>query len=66
MDNLDQLNAALRTFRLWYNHIRPHQHLQGHTPAEIWNGVEIRKRPPHEEIWFSAWEGLLTGYYLRR
>lgn len=25
VENLDQLNTALHVFRLWYNHIRPHQ-----------------------------------------
>ncbi|MGH8372326.1 MAG: transposase [Gammaproteobacteria bacterium] len=64
--NRDQLNASLHVFRLWYNHIRPHQHLQGHTPAEIWNDVDISRQPPRKAIWFDAWDGLLTGYYLRR
>jgi Integrase core domain len=26
---------ALRDVRIWYNHDRPHDHLQGKTPAEV-------------------------------
>jgi len=38
VENRDQLNTSLLLFRLWYNHARPHQNLQGHTPAEAWRG----------------------------
>lgn len=34
------LNASPAAFRLWYDHVRPHQHLQGLTPAEVWDGVD--------------------------
>lgn len=43
------LNASLVAFRLWYNHVRPHQHVQGRTPAEVWDGVDIR-RPPRRRL----------------
>ena|SRR5690606_23879110 len=44
------------------NAVRPHQHLNGSTPAEIWNKEEISiKKFPLE---FSAWNGALTGFYL--
>lgn len=66
MDNLGQLNQSLRLFRLWYNHVRPHQSLTGRTPAEVWDGVDTYRHPPKRAIWFEAWDGLLTGYYLRR
>jgi transposase InsO family protein len=33
----DTLAKDLRVFRVWYNHIRTHQHLGGRTPAEVWN-----------------------------
>lgn len=62
---LTQLNRDLNTFSYWYNHIRPHQNLNGKTPAEAWNGVNPYAKPPKTEHWFQAWEGLLTGYYLR-
>jgi len=34
-----QLNRDLDTFRYWYNHIKPHQNLNGKTPAEAWSGL---------------------------
>lgn len=36
-----QMEQALRKIRTWYNHDRPHDHLQGRTPAEVWAGVDI-------------------------
>ncbi|HEX5337937.1 MAG TPA: integrase core domain-containing protein [Gallionella sp.] len=60
-----QLNFDLQTFLAWYNHIRPHQNLNGRTPAEVWNKVDPYAKQPKQECWFDAWDGLLTGYYLR-
>jgi transposase InsO family protein len=60
------LSSALPAFRFWYNHVRPHQHLQGKTPAEAWAKIDPYAKPVKQELWFEAWEGLLTGYYLRR
>ncbi|MBL8517691.1 MAG: transposase family protein [Betaproteobacteria bacterium] len=60
------LQAGLGDFRDWYNHVRPHQHLAGWTPVEAWEGVDPYARPVKSVRYFSAWEGLLTGYYLRR
>ncbi len=65
VEGLDQLNGALGQFRFWYNHVRPHQHLKGRTPAEVWNGVDVFTRRQKQESWFEAWDGLLTGVYLR-
>jgi len=64
VDSIEQLEESLRLFRLWYNHVRPHQSLQGSTPAEIWSGRNIRQRNSRKEYWFEAWDGLLVGYYL--
>ena len=64
--NREQLEEALRLFRVWYNHVRPHQHLNGMVPAEAWVGIDIQKQPTREAIWFETWDGLLTGYYIRR
>ena len=61
----EQLNRDLQTFRYWYNHIRPHQNLDGKTPAEAWRGIDPYTKPPKEEHWFEAWDGLLVGYCLR-
>lgn len=58
-DNLD-LTLKLQAFRVWYNHVRPHQHLHGRTPAEAWEG---RNRSCGEPEPFVAWEGRLTGWY---
>ena len=63
--SLDALNAALVEFRFWYNHVRPHQHLGGATPAEAWAGVNPFAAKIKSEYWFEAWDGLLQGYYLR-
>jgi putative transposase len=47
-------------FRVWYNHVRPHQHLDGATPAEAWDGGARRCGKPR---YFSEWDGLLTGFH---
>ena len=54
--------CALNQFKLWYNHIRPHQSLQGHTPAEVWSGKPTNQQGINH--YFNIWEGVLTGYYL--
>ncbi len=65
VDSLEQLNAALVPFRFWYNFVRPHSNLNNRTPAEVWDGKDVFTTKRKEEFWFEAWEGLLTGYYLR-
>ncbi len=60
------LTASLDLFVVWYNHVRPHQHLQGMTPADTWNGIDTRRRPARRRVWFEAWGGLLQGEYLQR
>ena len=50
--------------RWWYNHLRPHQHLGGATPAEAWDGLS---RPSKAEpIYVNEWGGLLAGFYRPR
>jgi len=61
-----QLNRDLDVFRYWYNHIRPHQNLDGKTPSEAWSGDDPYTKSPKQEHWFEAWDGLLMGYDLRR
>jgi len=56
------LEQSLAQFRLFYNHVRPHQHLAGRTPGEAWNRVDPFARP-RRAVPYSAWEGLLSGYY---
>jgi len=62
--NPQQLSGALVQFRFWYNHVRPHQNLDGRTPAEVWRGADIYAKGHKHEYWFEAWDGLLTGFYL--
>lgn len=66
MANRDMLNLALGDFSAWYNAVRPHQHLLGQTPIEAWNGIDPYAHVPKHIEFFSAWNGLLTGFYLRR
>jgi transposase InsO family protein len=66
IDGHEQLNLALGDFRTWYNHVCPHQHLGGRTPAEAWAGIDPYAAAPRSIRYFSAWDGLLTGFYMRR
>lgn len=59
------LQQVLTQFTFWYNHVRPHQHLHGRTPIEVWRGVELTA-PIREVIPVSLLGGALTGYWLRR
>jgi transposase InsO family protein len=64
--SFEALNQALAEFRFYYNHVRPHQHLGGATPAEAWGGGDPGVGQFKQEYWFEAWDGLLQGYYLLR
>ena len=57
VENREQLNNSLHLFRLWYNHVRPHQNLQGHTPAEIWTGKNIFQRCSQKEFYYGRPRG---------
>lgn len=39
---------TLHEIRTWYNHGRPHDHLQGRTPAEVWAGIDVFATRPRE------------------
>jgi len=54
----DDLAPDLALFRAWYNHARPHEHLDGLTPALAWAGRAPAGRPRY----VSEWNGLLTGF----
>ncbi|MFO0699948.1 MAG: integrase core domain-containing protein [Nitrospira sp.] len=41
LTNSADLEDKLMTIRQWYNHDRPHDHLQGRTPAEVWAGIDV-------------------------
>ena len=55
----DDPQPDLDILSAWYNHVRPHQGLAGLSPAEAWNGDETPRTPYR---FFSAWNGILTGY----
>ena len=62
------LQSALIEFSLFYNHVRPHQNLNGLTPAEAWQGYiqqDIRQNVK-SPLLVQALDGLLVGYHLRR
>ena len=65
VESREALASLLAEFGVWYNAVRPHQHLAGLTPEEAWRGVNPYARAPRAIHWFEAWDGLLTGYYLR-
>jgi hypothetical protein len=66
IESFAALDQASVEFRFFYNHVRPHQNLNGRTPAEAWAGVDPFTTKHKGEYWFDAWDGLLTGFYLRR
>jgi putative transposase len=41
MMNSEHFALTLQEIRTWYNHERPHDHLQGRTPAEVWAGIDV-------------------------
>ncbi len=43
--NAEDLDGRLAQVRWWYNYARPHDHLRGRTPAEVWAGVDIFAPP---------------------
>jgi transposase InsO family protein len=40
------MTKALQEILTWYNHERPHDHLQGRTPAEVWAGIDVFAAKP--------------------
>ncbi len=57
--DINNLNTHLTTFRFWYNHVRTHQHIDDRTPFEVWSGKGFKRKAKV----YSAWDGLLTGFY---
>jgi len=60
------LQRALDQFLFFYNHVRPHENLDGQTPVEAWDGIDPYAVKPKRVSYFEAWKGLLTGFYIRR
>ena len=63
--DFNALQISLAEFGVWYNAIRPHNHLKGRTPFEAWNKIDPYRHAPKEVRYFSAWDGLLCGIALR-
>lgn len=53
--SLEPLNHSLHLFKFWHNHIRPHQNLNGLTPAEAWQGKTNFNRNNNRMYWFDEW-----------
>lgn len=64
LSGVHQLAEALPDFQFYYNAVRPHQYLDGRTPDEAWNGIDVFRQQPKRIYRFSAWNGVLTGDYL--
>lgn len=63
------LQMALNEFRLFYNHVWPHQNLNALTPAEHFAGLrpaDIRQMPIKQATEVQALAGLMRGYWIRR
>ena len=57
LGRITSANSVLLPLRTW-----PHQHLDGRTPAEVWDGKQRSSKD--EPVYISAWEGLLTGFFV--
>lgn len=62
----EALDKMLAEFATWYNEIRPHQHLHGFTPWEVWRGIDPYQTVPEAIQRFEAWGGMLKGMRLLR
>jgi len=59
------LKTGLKEFRFFYNYIRPHQHLYGRTPSEIWSNKPMANSKTHEALYFTGLCGNVAGFYYR-
>jgi transposase InsO family protein len=56
IDDAASCDRALQHVRTVYNHLRPHQHLHGRTPAEVWAGVDVFASSRKSRRWLRRWE----------
>ena len=57
---------ALAIFRFYYNHVRPHQHIDYFTPSEVWSGIDkITSKSTDEIYYFSELDGMINGFYFK-
>lgn len=58
------LETGLKGFRFYYNHLRVHQHLNGKTPCEAWDGKPIVTSKTAKEILYRKGRcGNIHGFY---
>ena len=62
-NSISEYQNFLQTFRFWYNHARPHQHLGGVTPIEYFNGDVT---PAKKVSIYSEYDGLFQGLLIKR
>jgi transposase InsO family protein len=56
IDDAASCDRALQHVRTVYNHLRPHHHLHGRTPAEVWAGVDVFAPTRKSRRWLRRWE----------
>lgn len=56
IEDASSLDRALAHTRYVYNHLRPHHHLHGRTPAEVWAGVDVFAPTRKSRRWLRRWE----------
>jgi transposase InsO family protein len=49
-------DRALHHVRTGYHHLRPHPHLHGRTPVEVWAGVDVFALTRQGRRWLRRWE----------
>jgi len=59
------LETGLKEFRFFYNHIRPHQHLNYCTPIEVLDNKPMATSKTHEPYYFTGLCGNVAGFYYR-
>jgi hypothetical protein len=56
IDDAASCDRALQYVQTVYNHLRPHQHLRGRTPAEVWAGIDVFSPSRKSRRWLRRWE----------
>lgn len=60
IDYETSITKLLIEYRCWYNHLRPHDYLDGQTPSEVFSQKSKSLKQPRL---FQFWDGALVGYY---
>lgn len=65
LDSISEYHKFLDVFKHWYNHTRPHQHLNGLTPYEFCRIKHRKKFIPKGAEFFYDYEGLFQGISIK-